>query len=67
MFFHHKNPDQASNMFVMTVYLQRFSNVKFSSLSDLKKGGNFKIIFPFPYPIIYNPDNDVRTSQVEHQ
>ena len=26
----------------------------FSSF-NLKKGGNYKIIFPFPYPIIYNP------------
>ena len=23
-----------------------------------QKGGNFKIIFPVPYPIIYNPDQD---------
>ena len=23
---------------------------------NLQKGGNFKIIFPFPYPIIYNPE-----------
>ena len=23
--------------------------------SKIQKGGNFKIIFPVPYPIIYNP------------
>ena len=36
------------------IWCFEFSRCWFSSF-NLKKGGNFKIIFPFPCPIIYNP------------
>ena len=55
MFFHHKNPDQASNMFVMTVNLQRFSNVKFSphSVSLTRVLGTHYLCFGYPFRHYY--------------
>ena len=32
--------------------------------SKFKKGGNFKIIFPVPYPIIYYPGSYKRTKKI---
>ena len=45
--------NENKNVFVF-IWCFEFSRSWFSSF-NLKKGGNFKIIFPFPYPIIYNP------------
>ena len=48
--------NENKNVFVYVfIWCFEFSHSWFSSF-NLKKGGNFKIIFPFPYPIIYNPD-----------
>ena len=45
------------NVFVCVfVWISR----SWSSLFEIQKGGNFKIIFPFPYPIIYNPGWHIR-------
>ena len=46
--------NENKNVFVYVfIWCFEFSRSWFSSF-NLKKGGNFKIIFPFPYPIIYN-------------
>ena len=46
--------NENKNVFVF-IWCFEFSRSWFSSF-NLQKGGNFKIIFPLPYPIIYNPD-----------
>ena len=40
-------------LFVVFVFIWIFSS--WSSSFEIQKGGNFKIIFPVLYPIIYNP------------
>ena len=43
-----------TKMFIVFIWCFEFSRSWFSSF-NLQKGGNFKIIFPLPYPIIYSP------------
>ena len=51
------NENKNKNSFVFVfIWCFEFSRSWFS-LFNLKKDRNFKIIFPFPYPIIYNPDS----------
>ena len=45
--------NEIKNAFVF-IWCFEFSRSWFSSF-NLQKGGNFQIIFPVPYPIIYNP------------
>ena len=54
--------NEKKNVFVYVfICCFEFSRSWFSSF-NLKKGGNFKIIiFPFLYPIIYNPDYTQKT------
>ena len=51
------NENKNKNVFVFIfifIWCFEFSRSWFSSF-NMKKARNFKMIFPFPYPIIYNP------------
>ena len=58
--------NENKNVFVYVfIWCFEFSRSWFSSF-NLKKGRNFKIIFPFPYPIIYNPGKTLSLTTTYH-